>query len=56
MKPIIEFEKDVEVVSVVKMGGYYVWSWKFPFIHFREEELIIATKDKIYKELSKRNV
>lgn len=48
-KEIIEIEKEMEVVSAVKMGGYYKWNLKFPFRHWVDEELLIATKNKIYK-------
>lgn len=39
-----------KIVSMVKVGGFNYWDWKFPFIHYKEEELLIATEDKIYKE------
>ena len=47
-KEILNLE-DEEIVSTVKMGGYYRWNWKFPFRHFVEEEVLIATRKKIFK-------
>ena len=42
--------KDAEEVkSVVRIGGYHYWNWKFPFRHFEKERLLIATKNRIYE-------
>ena len=38
----------IEVTGVVKLGGYYYWNWKFPFRHFKKEEVRVFTKNAIY--------
>lgn len=39
---------DSRVLSMAKMGGYYKWSWKFPFIKFVEDRIIVATENGVY--------
>ena len=42
-KQIAKFDKNTEEVKgIVKIGGYYQWSWEFPFRHFIKEEIIIT--------------
>lgn len=40
--------KDIDIVAAVKLGGYYYWNWKFPFRHFKKEEIRVFTKNGIY--------
>lgn len=38
-----------EIVGMVHLGGYYRWSFQFPFRHWVEEDVLIATRGKVYK-------
>lgn len=44
-----EMNKGEELVAAVKVGGYWHWNFKFPFLHFRKEEIYCMTKGAIYK-------
>jgi len=37
-----------KVKNIIKIDSYYKWDLKFPFRHFVNEKLIVATEDKIY--------
>lgn len=52
-KELIKFDEENEITTMVKCGGYNYWDWKFPFIHYKEEELFISTRKKIYKQVEK---
>ena len=41
-------DTDEEIHSIVKVGGYHEWNWKFPFRHLVEEKLNIATENEIH--------
>lgn len=49
-KAVIKLEPNNEIVSVVTIGGYYYWNLSFPFLHFKEEEILIATRNNIFLE------
>jgi hypothetical protein len=48
-KKILSFPKNFEEVKgVIKLGGYNYWDWKFPFRHFKKEEVRIFTNGGIW--------
>lgn len=36
-----------EVRAVQRMGGYWYTNWRFPFIHFKNEKLLVFTDKSI---------
>ena len=50
---IAKMPEGEELVASVKTGGYWHWDFKFPFLHFKKEEIYFMTKGAIYK-LSKQ--
>ena len=47
VKPIMR--SDEPVISMIRVGGYYHWDWKFPFCHWVEEAVIIGTGTEVYQ-------
>lgn len=49
-KEIFKTEDGDPIVTSQKMGGYYVWSWKFPFLKFVKDRYFVGTKSgRIYE-------
>jgi uncharacterized beta-barrel protein YwiB (DUF1934 family) len=38
-----------EVKQLLKTGGYWYWDKHFPFLRFKEEEVLVLTEHNIYK-------
>ena len=47
MKEIYK-SKD-RIISTQRLGGYYKWSWKYPFRVFVKERILVATEKSIYE-------
>ena len=47
-KKSVSMPKEEKVVSTVAYGGYYYWDFEFPFRHYKEPKLYIATETAIY--------
>ncbi len=47
-KQTLEIPKEEKIVSTITYGGYYYWDFKFPFRHYKEPRLYIATETAIY--------
>lgn len=47
-KKTVSMPREEKVVSTVTYGGYYYWDFNFPFRHYKEPMLYVATETAIY--------
>jgi hypothetical protein len=46
---IASVPKDEKIVACISYGGFYYWSWKYPFYHYKEHRYLVATEKAIYE-------